>query len=180
MPKIEIVWVYGASAAGKATFIRSVIAGNPAVRKEFSWENKKIGACQESLDWIAQSPDDKTTENNRRRLQSIIPALAAKYEVVLVKGQDIDLAFNTPQAVRQALPAALHRIIFLDVGAEELFERVIHKPWWRATLKRAEEEGWLQEQTDRLTDMQNSFEFTVINGRVIGHYEEEESLPSMF
>jgi len=170
----EIVWVYGASAAGKATFIRSVIAGNPVVMNEFAWKSRKIGACQESLEWVARYPGDTIAERNRDKLASVIPALAKEYDVVLIKGQDIDLTLGTPQAVRQVLPEAIHRIIFIEVGLDELFQRVIHKPWWDAVMRRAEEEGWLEEQIDKLIDMRNEFVFTVIDGRAIGHYEEEE------
>lgn len=174
MYSVEIVWVYGASAAGKATFIKSVLAGNPTIAGEFAWEGKKVGVCQESLDWVAQYPGDVVAESNRLRLKSIIPTLAKSYDVVLVKGQDIDLALSTPQVVRQILPQAIHRIIFIDVGLEELFQRVIHKSWWDDTIRRAEEEGWLEEQIDRLMDLRDSFEFTVIDGRATGHYEEED------
>lgn len=174
MYSVEIVWVYGASAAGKATFIKSVLAGNPTVVDEFAWGGKKVGVCQESLDWVAQYPGDAVAESNRPRLKSIIPALAKNYNVILIKGQDIDLALGTPQGVRRILPEAIHRIVFIDVGLEELFQRVIHKPWWDGTIKRAEEEGWLEGQIDSLMDLRDSFEFTVIDGRAAGHYEEED------
>lgn len=174
MPKIEVVWVYGASAAGKETFIRSVLGGNPAVLKELGWQGKKLGACEESLHWVAQYPTDKAGEEKRYRLASLIPALAGQYDVILVKGQDVDLALGTPQKVRLLMPQAFHRIIFIDVGLDELFQRVIHKQWWDAMTKRAEEEGWLEEQIDRLMDLRLTFDFTTIDGRAIGHYEEED------
>jgi len=176
MSKTEIVWVYGASAAGKATFIRSIVAGNPVVVDEFGWENKKIGVCQESLEWVAKYPGDTIAENERFHLKSIIPELTKQYDVLLIKGQDIDLSLGTPQVVRQAMPTAIHHIVFIDVGLDELFQRVVHKSWWDDTIRRAEEEGWLEEQIDKLMDLRRTFVFTVVDGRAIGHYEEEASM----
>jgi hypothetical protein len=174
MSRVEVVWVYGASGAGKATFIRSVLAGNPVVASEFAWEGKRLGVCQESLDWVARYPDDRIAEKKRYNLESIISVLAKEYDVLLIKGQDIDLSLGIPQAMKAVLPEAIHRIIFIDVGLEELFQRVVHKPWWDNTIKRAEEEGWLEEQIDRLMELRSSFEFTIVDGRAIGHYEEED------
>ncbi len=173
MAKVEIVWVYGASAAGKESFIRSAQT-HPVVRDEFNWQNKRIAVCEESIEWVAHFPDDSIAARERKKLAAIIPLLARDNEVVLIKGQDIDLALGTPLEVRRLLPTAIHHIVFIDVGLEELFKRVIHKPWWDDTIKRAEEEGWLEEQMDRLMEMRDKFIFTTVDGRAIGHYEEEE------
>jgi hypothetical protein len=162
----EIVWVYGASAAGKETFIHAVLAKEAVdLRQEFGWRDKAITACQESLQWIAHYPDDQIAQHERFKLSSVIPALAEKYEVVLLKGQDIDLALGTPLLVKRSLPQSTHHIIFIDVQLDELFRRVTHKPWWSAATKRAEEEGWLEEQIDRLMEIQNQLKITAINSK---------------
>ena len=172
MSRVEIVWVYGASAAGKESFIRSVQADH-TTRKAFNWQDKRIVVCEESIEWVARSPHDSIAERERRKLADIILRLARTNEVVLIKGQDVDLSLGTPFDVRRQLPVAIHRIIFIDVGLDELFQRVVRKPWWDGTIRRAEEEGWLEEQIDRLMDMRDTFVFTTIDGRAIGHYEEE-------
>jgi hypothetical protein len=173
MSKVEIVWVYGASAAGKESFIRSAPT-NPVVIREFDWQNKRIAICNESIDWVTHYPGDPIEEHERYKLADIIPRIAKNNDVILVKGQDIDLFLGTPLDVKHELPTATHHIIFIDVGLDELFQRVIHKPWWDNTLRRAEEEGWLEEQIDRLMEIRDKFIFTAIDGRAIGHYEEEE------
>jgi hypothetical protein len=173
MLKAEIVWVYGASAAGKESFIRNVQT-NPAIRDEFHWQNKRIAVCKESIDWVARFPGDSIAERERQKLINIIPLLARSNDVVLIKGQDIDLSLGTPLDIRRKLPAAIHHIVFIDVGLDELFQRVIHKPWWDNTTRRAEEEGWLEEQIDKLMDIRDKFIFTTIDGRAIGHYDEED------
>lgn len=176
MAKAEIVWVYGASAAGKETFIRAVLAGQqPRIVKALGWQGKRLGACQESLEWVMQHPHDTAVEQKRHQLSGVIPRIAKRYEVVLVKGQDIDLSLGTPLLVKQKLPAARHRIIFIDVGLDELFQRVTHKPWWDGTIRRAEEEGWLEEQIDRLMEIRNQFDFITIDGGAMGHYERHDS-----
>jgi hypothetical protein len=173
MAKVEIVWVYGASAAGKESFIRNVQATN-AIQRLFHWQNKRIVVCEESIEWVARFPGDQVAERERQKLGDIIPILAQDSDVVLIKGQDVDLSLGTPLDVRRRLPTAIHHIVFIDVGLDELFQRVIHKPWWDGTIRRAEEEGWLEEQIDRLMDIRNMFVFTTIDGRAIGHYEEED------
>ncbi len=174
MTKAEIVWVYGASAAGKETFIHQVGGNSPELLKEFGWQQKHIGVCNESLQWVAQFPGDTIAEQKRPQLVQLLPRLARKYDVVLVKGQDIDLALGTPLTIKQQLPEAKHKIIFIDVALDELFQRVIHKPWWNGVLKRAEAEGWLKEQIDRLQDIRSQFDFVTINGDASGHYEKED------
>jgi hypothetical protein len=173
MSKVEIIWVYGASAAGKESFIRNAQT-NPAIQDEFNWKNKRITVCEESIKWVAQFPGDLIAEQERQKLVEIIPLLAESSDVVLIKGQDVDLSLGSPYDVRKCLPMAVHRIVFMDVGLDELFQRVIHKPWWDNTIKRAEVEGWFEEQIDKLMDMRDTFMFTTIDGRAIGHYEQED------
>lgn len=173
MSRVEIVWVYGASAAGKETFIHKVQTSHE-IQGTFNWQDKHIVVCEESIDWVAHFPGDLIGERERQKLVYIIPTLAESNSVVLVKGQDIDLSLSTPLDVKRQLPTAIHHIVFIDVGLDELFQRVIHKPWWDDAIRRAEEEGWLEEQIDRLMEIRDEFVFTTINGRAIGHYEEEE------
>ncbi len=173
MTKLEIVWVYGGSGAGKETFIHQVYSNSPELLREFGWEHKHIGVCNESLQWVARFPGDTIAEQKRPELAKLLPLVAQDYEVVLVKGQDIDLALGTPLKVKQRIPQATHTIIFIDVAPNELFQRVIHKPWWSGVLKRAEEEGWLEEQIDRLQDIRSQFNFVTINGNASGHFKKE-------
>ena len=56
---------------------------------------------------------------------------------------------------------------------------MVHKPWWDSLTTRAQEEGWLEEQIDRLQEIKNEFRFTTVDGRAIGHYEEEGSAGSI-
>ena len=175
MVSTEIVWVYGASAAGKETFIHQVGGNSPELLEEFGWQHKCIGVCDESLQWVARFPGDTIAAQKRPELFKLLPLLAQKYDVVLVKGQDIDLALGTPLAVKQRMPQATHRIIFIDVALDELFQRVVHKSWWDDVTKRAEEEGWLKEQIDRLQDIRSQFDFVTINGNASGHYEKKSS-----
>jgi len=172
----EIVWVYGASAAGKETFIQNIMSNSEytkAITSSLHWQNRHISVCKESLLWVAQFPGDTIAEQERPKLISIIPKLAKRCDVLLIKGQDFDLSIDTPMVIKQLLPKATHRIVFVDVGLDEIYKRVIHKPWWNKATKRAEVEGWLEEQIDRLIDMRDAFTFTTISGESGKQYKQE-------
>lgn len=167
----KIVWVFGGSAAGKQTFIRRIITERPPdILSALGWHGGTIGACIPSLAWIAHYQGDMVA-TRRSRLPLVVRDMAEMYDVVLVKGQDWDLKRRLPQKIKQLLPHAEHSVVFIDIDLDEMYRRIVRKKWWDSRTRRAEEEGWLEEQIDFLNELAASFAITTINGNSGGHYE---------
>ena len=124
----EIVWVYGSSAVGKETFIRK-LADNPPMEliKRLGWENKKLVIIWESIDHLVNKDDSK----GEKRKQILDKVLGNKgNDIVIIKGQDIDIVKKFPQLLKKKLPTYKHKIIQLYTDIEVVFERCKNKFWW--------------------------------------------------
>lgn len=124
----EIVWVFGASAAGKETFIRAVQRSN-ALQTKFGWDRKLISVCTESIKFIAQFTNDPVGRK-REIIMRAVPKLLRTSEVVLIKGQDIDVAAGRPQRLQRLLLKAKHSVIVITVNKQSLRNRLPKKSWW--------------------------------------------------
>src|SRR5579884_1198139 len=118
----EITWVFGPSAAGKATFINQVIRPEAVgLRQQLGWKNNNIMPCQESLRWVGVKRDKKDPLVLRRsKLTSTIIAMSDCAEVILVKGKDVDLVNGGPNNLYRQLPAHRHRVIYINFSTAEL------------------------------------------------------------
>jgi hypothetical protein len=125
----QIVWVFGDSAAGKETFVRAMISGDPpSIRDGLGWSTSSVVASDASLRWIGQIDDDPITKK-RDGIFGEVSALILENDVVLLKGQIVDLEANRPQRLKQAIGGATHNIIYLDAGLQEPFDRLPGKTW---------------------------------------------------
>lgn len=128
MNKQEIVWIFGQSAAGKATFINAVTQES-AIQQSLGWSAKTIASCQASLLYIGQSFDDSIREK-RKYILDEVSRLSQDHDVVLIKWQHEDSTTHRIVTLQQLLPNAHHRIILLSLTREENAARLHTKPWW--------------------------------------------------
>lgn len=88
---------------------------------------------------------------------------------LLIKGQDLDLQYNSVQLVKERFPKENHQIIFLDVDLHTIFERCTHKFWWSDTITFPDFKGWLEEQIDYLTELSSVITITTLQS-IEGEY----------
>lgn len=124
----EIIWVMGSSAAGKETFIRRAVQDD-ALADKLGMHSGAREACQASLEYIAQSPEDPIVAKREQILQQV-PQLLEKAGVVLVKWQFVDSTAKRPDRLQRLLPDVIHRAIVLHPPEEELLGRLEQKKWW--------------------------------------------------
>lgn len=147
----KIVWVYGSSAAGKETLIKKLI-DNPDEKllTRFGFQGYHLVELSESRKWIKQYNDDPVALNRKNFSDLIRPLLLPK-TVVLIKGQDVDLEYKTPEKLLDMYPDVVHEIIFLTLPIEEIYKRCKKKSWWVDGEDTKEElEEWLEIQIEEL------------------------------
>lgn len=126
----EVAWIYGASGAGKETFIRDVVAGRRlSLAKQLGWLGKRVAPCIASMDYVGQSDDDPII-HLRGEIRESVALLLELSDVVLVKGQRVDFEARRLDELRERFPGCRHRIIVLAVSPEELAARLPRKRWW--------------------------------------------------
>ena len=166
----EVVWVYGVSAAGKATFIKHVTNGDSEVlRQTLGWQGKVIAACQESIEWVGKYVGDPIVEH-RARLIPKIQAMVEHADVVLIKGQSVDLAANRPNQLLAAVPECRHRVIYITTNIAELMQRLPKKPWWDGTDTAKSISAWVDYELTLLQRLAPKFEFTAIDSSANNGY----------
>ena len=164
----EVVWVFGVSASGKATLINSLVSNKLAkLIKRFGWQNKKIIACDESLELIGGELDGL-----RKKILDTTPKLLDKSDIVLIKWQTVDSIANRPQRLKKLLPEARHWIIELRVGIDELVGRLPKKELW--TNYGREKDLYDVEfkvVSEKLSELSDEFEIISLNSSSSGSYE---------
>ena len=171
--KGKIIWVYGSSAAGKETFIKSVTRSDAdELLQYFGWSNQPVIMCKESIDWVAQYENDPLGDK-RAELLDVISHLAKQNPtaIVLVKGQDLDLKAGRLKSLKDTVLSHDHEIIFLEVGIEEIFRRLKNKQWWEESFTREMVKGWLTQQLVYLKALQKEFKITVLDARAESEYK---------
>jgi len=172
--KNEIVWVYGSSAAGKKTFILTILENKPLdLIESLGWRNKQIILCSESIEWITQYKGDPLGAK-REGIPQIVVNLSNNNEnsVILIKGQDLDLKNNRLLKVKAKLPGQKHRIIFLHADIDEIFKRINAKEWFdpkKETKDKLKE--WLRGQIGYLQELRDDFGITVIRSNHEQNYQ---------
>lgn len=167
----QIVWIYGSSATGKETFIRKVIKEKPQeLLSTLHWTEGKIVPCMESIEWVAQSDDDPL-KYKRETLLKIIPSLVKNGdEIVLIKGQDVDLENDCLTQVQSKLPNLKHLVIFLDTPLDQLFKRWRMKSWWSDNFTKETVKKWLEYQISLLNQLPESFDIIALEVNLSGNY----------
>lgn len=178
----KIVWVYGASAAGKETFIRYLEDNQPEeILKRLHFNNKKIIVCKESLDWVAQSSNDPK-KDLRKGLAAVINNYSRENSgsVILVKGQDDDFDNKHLTTVEAALPEDSHEILYLYTNFQDLYDRYIQKPWWDESMSKEVCRDWLEEQVKMIkTHASRGFRVSAVDSGT-QKYEDANFPPRLF
>jgi len=169
--KGEIVWVFGSSGSGKATFLKYLCDKHPKDLIELlGWTDKKIIPCLESLRFIAQYSGDPLG-TRREELMTVIPKLATTDDaVIIIKGQDLDLKRNRLLRLKKLLPYHKHRIIFLHTSIQELYKRWKSKPWWHPEDTEETVKEWLKPQITTLLALNMEFEITALDSSYLNYY----------
>ena len=180
----EIVWIFGSSASGKERFIERISSQEePLLSKTLGWTDKKILVNMESVDWIGQLEeyDADPVAIKRSELIDVI-ANQAKQEnvVILIKGQDVDLENDRPRILKNRLPNAHHRILFLHASLDELYDRCKNKPWWKSKWTRDTVEEWLLYQLKYIKSLQNEFDIATIRSEKGKEYIVMEFPPTIY
>ena len=166
----EIVWVYGASAAGKATFIKNVTSENSKdLQQTFDWQDKVMVACLESIEWVGKYVGDPIVKR-RAGLIPRIQEIIKHADVALIKGQDVDLAADRPNQLLAAMPECRHRVIYIETNIAELMQRLPQKPWWDGTDTEKSISNWVNYELTLLQSLDPKFEFTAIDGSADNSY----------
>jgi hypothetical protein len=160
-----IVWIYGASAAGKETFIRKIVSDkSQKIISELGWSNKTIVACEESIEWVAQFEGDPKKGKRKQIPYVVIENIKDKENVItLIKGQDVDLKENLPIKLYDLLPDCSHCMVFLKVDIEQLYIRVQRKIWWKPEDTKEMSEQWLHDQMKLLKNISSKLPITVVD-----------------
>jgi adenylate kinase family enzyme len=175
---MQVVWIFGSSGAGKETLIQGLSRKEQPLEllKHFRWNPADILICEESLRLVAQHDNDPVLEK-RKELADMIKTLAQDdSSVILIKGQDVDLEQKIPSKLKEMLPNAVHRIIFLSVPTGVLLERWKRKPWWNDeyTLKTVQQ--WEEYQLELLKKLQGEFVFSTVRSVDTNTYKLSDGL----
>ena len=119
----EILWIYSTSAAGKETFIKSLLK-DADLRKALLPGKSNIAISEESLRSLGK------LDNSRKAVVDEVLALAVLNDIIIIKWQYGDTLLNTPNLLLEALPDFRHRVIKLQVSREAQVKRLRTKSWW--------------------------------------------------
>ena len=119
----DIVWIFGVSASGKETFIKSLIR-DPRLAEKFGWRNQKIAISSESLINLG------SLDNARLSIINEVSGLIVSNDIVLIKWQYGDSLLHTPQKLQDLFPDIKYSIIVMHVNETEQIKRLRTKPWW--------------------------------------------------
>jgi len=150
----KIIWIFGSSAAGKGTLMRQLLnATNKELIKHFNLERYALVGLEESTKWIMQFTDDPMAEK-RKQFPELLKGLIKPGSAVLIKGQDVDLEYNTLTIVRKLFPEATHEVIFLSLPLDDIYSRCIRRSWWEEGIDSKETlKEWLTEQVSELSKL---------------------------
>src|SRR5664279_4379088 len=119
----EIIWVYGTSASGKETFIKSLIK-NSDLQKSLGLENKSFIISDESLKNLGN------LDGLRASIIDEVSNLLESNNSVVIKWQYGDTLLNSPKVLQDKFPDLKHIVIKLKVDQQEQIRRLKTKSWW--------------------------------------------------
>ena len=155
-PDSQIVWIFGSTAAGKRTLIRTLEKDEQSSLRDQLALRKNIRVCEESLSWITAHTDETPIRN---QLGTIAVELLAPNVSVLLKCQGVDIGAGTLQTLRVAAAETTHRIIFLWVNPEELCRR-----WERRKISDpARCENHQEEMLTWVKPLQDEFQLMILD-----------------
>lgn len=119
--------------------------------EKFGLSGYHLVELPESRQWIMQYTDDPVVEK-RKQFPSLVKKLLKPQTAILIKGQDADLSYDTPNKMRSLYPNTNHEIIFLSLSIDEIYRRCQQKAWWEEGVDTKENlVEWLEEQVSGLS-----------------------------
>jgi hypothetical protein len=119
----QIVWVFGTSASGKETFIKTLLS-DTELQQTLGIASDQIAISEESLKNLGK------LDKSRASIIDETARLLDTYEVILIKWQYGDTLLHTPNVLYSQYPAFRHTAIKLSVGEQEQKRRLQTKSWW--------------------------------------------------
>ena len=116
----EIIWIFGTSASGKETYIKSFI--NDARSK-----TSHITVSEESLTNLGK------LDKSREKIIKEVCDLIKTNDYVVIKWQYGDTLLDSPNKILAKLPMFQHKAIVLNVNEKEQIRRLRTKSWWQDT-----------------------------------------------
>lgn len=138
----QIIWVYGTSAAGKDTFIKSLLK-DAKLRLHFRLDKSGLVVSNESLQNLGKLDD------SRNVIIDEVSKLSKSNDVIILKWQYGDTLLDSPNRLLDNLPSFHHRVIKLIVDEEEQVRRLRTKSWWHDIGKEKEYISREQELVDK-------------------------------
>jgi hypothetical protein len=177
--KALIVWIFGASASGKETFIKKIHQGKlKSITRALGWNNKKIVFSNKSIDYVSKNEKDNLGPKREEIVKEVLDLSKENNSLVLIKGQDLDLENKRPERLKKLLPSNKHLIVYLHSDSETLYGRVKKKSWWK---KEWDKEGylkWAKYQVNLLSKLKG-FEIISLDSGDSGDYMQK-SFPPIF
>lgn len=147
----KIIWIFGVSAAGKETFMKSIIVDDE-LRKKLGLENVKVAISEESLVNLGK------LDVSRLSVVSEVETLIKTNGAVLIKWQYGDSILNNPEVLYKKFAKAEHTIVNLVVTLPEQVKRLNTKSWWHDV---GQEEVFVAKETvlvrESIENLRNTF-----------------------
>ena len=127
----EIIWIYGTSASGKETFIKSLMK-NRDLQKSLGLDSHSLAISGESLKNLGNLSE------SRASIVDEVANLLKTKDAVIIKWQYGDTLLDSPNILHDKFPHLKHTIIKLNVDQLEQVRRLKTKSWWHDEGKESE------------------------------------------
>lgn len=179
--KTKIVWIYGSSGSGKETFIRHTIKYKPLeLLQRLGWNRMKLTFVPESIEYIAQYQNDPVGDKREKIINTVVSLVGDIPQVILIKGQDLDLKHLRLQRLKEKLPDCDHSIIFLHADITELYRRWHSKSWWDPKFSQETVKKWLLSQISKLEKLSLEFEIRALLSDSTKSYKNTDFPPFLY
>lgn len=118
-----IIWVFGASASGKQTFIKKLLS-DIELQATFDLTGSQIAVSNEGFNNLGK------LGKSRASIPGEVSRLLESNDAVVIKWQYGDTLLGTPNILRAKYPSYKHSVIQLEVKTPEHKRRLRIKSWW--------------------------------------------------
>ena len=117
----QIIWIFGTSASGKETFIKSL--KDDDLLKKVLGIDEEVAISNESLKNLGK------LDKSRLSIIDDVLELSSSNDVIVIKWQYGDTLLDTPNLLYKKLPNFKHRAVKLNVDTQEQVRRLQTKSW---------------------------------------------------
>ncbi|NCU37816.1 hypothetical protein EOL96_02020 [Candidatus Saccharibacteria bacterium] len=119
----QIIWIFGTSAAGKETFMKTLLHEND-LQEILGIDGKRIAISKQSLENLGK------LDKSRASIVNEVRGLLKFNEVVVIKWQYADSLLRTPNTLYSQFMMYKHSAVKLSVTKKEQIRRLKTKTWW--------------------------------------------------